>query len=117
MNTLVSNLTKVQPLDRIYVVEQATNGTLYSAVLAGTVTLPAGSIVVLRPTSGSSSVRIVDDIPVIWANAESIDVGSKTQVVALVAESTANATDLPTVIALANALKTKVNAVIAALQA
>lgn len=42
---------------------------------------------------------------------------SKPAIVALTAENTANATDLATAQALANALKIKVNAIIAALKA
>lgn len=43
--------------------------------------------------------------------------GSKTEIVALTAIATANATDLATAIALANATKTTVNEIIAALKA
>lgn len=116
-NTLVSNLTKVQTLDRLYVVEQATNVALYNSVLAGTTLLPAGAIVILKPTSGNSAVRLVDNVPVIWANAKSLSVSSKTQIVALTANAIADATDLATAITLANSLKVTVNAVIAALKA
>jgi hypothetical protein len=116
-NSLVSNITKTQQLDRIYVVEQTGNSALYSAVLANSVLLPKGSIVVLKPTSGVSTVKIVEDVPVTWANAKAITVAGKTQIAALTANATANATDLASAVALANSLKTSVNAIIAALKA
>jgi len=53
----------------------------------------------------------------IVASLTNINVKTKPQIVALTAEATANATDLATAQALANSLKTKYNALLAALKA
>lgn len=125
-NELITSNTIVRKQAVHYTVSEATNGTLYSAILAGTVKLPANSFVSLVTSGGVKTTKLVGDVEQTYALSEGITVSSasvgdalkaKTAINALTAVATANASDPATTQALANANKVAINAVIASLKA
>ncbi len=125
-NDLVTSNTVVRRNTVHYTVNQTTNGTLYSAILAGTSKLPPDSTVTLVTSGGVRSTRITPNSETTWALSEAITLTTtsvsdalkaKTAINALTAVSTANASDPATTQALANANKVAINAIIASLKA
>lgn len=118
-NKLVTNKTVVRSIKDVYVISQTKSAALYASILAGTTPLPNDSIIELVPTSGTTLVKLSGKGST-WLTAFAIGSGavsSKPEVAALTAVATADGSDPATTQALANALKVKVNAIIAALKA
>jgi len=127
MNKLVTNKTKVQKVKDLYVVDQADQATLYASIVAGTTVLPDNSYVKLIDNSNAELLRLTG-VKSTWATSfpvggapstaqVSAALAAKTQIAALTANATADGSDAATTQALANSLKTSVNAIIAALKA
>lgn len=114
---IINSKTKGQKLDKIFTVRQATQSALYSAILAGTATLPPTTFVAMVTSGDVKTVKIIGNDG-LWSTG--IGVGgssaSQTAVAGLALVATANASDLPTAIALANDNKAKLNALISALK-
>ena len=124
-NDLVTSNTVVRRNTVHYTVDQTTNGTLYSAILAGTSKLPPNSTVTLVTSGGVRTTKITGDTEAAWSVAEAITLSTasvsdalkaKTAINALALVTTPDATGLMTVQDLANANKVAINAVIAALK-
>ena len=98
MSDLVTSKTIVRRNTVSYTVDQTTNGTLYSAILAGTSKLPPNSTVTLVTSGGVRTTKITPDSETTWALSEAITLSTasvsdalkvKTQIVALTSGSTA----------------------------
>lgn len=126
-NELINNLTIARKLDKHLTIKQTNQSALYSAILAGTQTLPPNMVITLVATSGNArTTKITGDTEAAWSVAEGITVSTtsvsdalkaKTAINALAVVSTANASDPATTQALANANKVAINAIIASLKA
>lgn len=106
---------KIQPL----IVKQAIDPTLYTSVSNGSVLLPPFTQVTLVTSGGVATTKQTLDAESTWANAKSVgsSAASSAAIAALTPVSQADATDLASAQALANANKAKINAIIAALKA
>lgn len=117
MNELNQSGVVVRRSATIYEIDEETNNALHDAIVAGTVTLPEFSIVTLITTANVKTTKFVSQAGT-WAQASVIgsSAASQAAISGLTAISTADATDLPSVLLLANATKSKVNSIITALK-
>lgn len=96
--SIVTQFTEVNKDITLYTVYQAKDSATYTAITGGTEKLPANSIVVAVPSSGTPSAKLVGTESVTWANATTLGVDvttvsnalkTKPAIVALSGSSTA----------------------------
>jgi hypothetical protein len=117
-SAIINSKTVVKKASAFYTVDEAIDPTLYAAIVAGTETLPENSTVRLISNADVATIKFSPDGGT-WATAQNVgdSAASRTAVAALATVATADASDLSTAIALSNALKVRLNQVIAALKA
>lgn len=118
INELNNSKTVVKRAAAFYTVDQATDSALYSSIVAGTTLLPENSLVRLITTGDVQTIKFSPDGGT-WATAQNVgtSAASLAAITALTPDASPTATDLPTTLVMVNSLKTKVNAIIAALKA
>lgn len=91
MSDLVTQKTVVRRQTVHYTVSEATNKTLYDAIIAGTSKLPPNSFVTLITSGGVRSTRITPDNETTWTLSEAITLSTATVSDALKAKTAINA--------------------------
>ena len=122
---LVSNKTAAKRLQILITVKEADDPTTYDGVLDDSLALPDYTFVELVSEDDVKTVKLTEAgsvwstaIPLTTSEGDAAEaLASKAEIVALTAVDTADGSDPTTTQALANALKVKVNAIIAALKA
>ena len=123
--SLITQFTTARSKTPHYFIYQAKDSATYTGVTNGTILLPAGSLVTLVSSGNVSTTKLSGAVDTTWALSEGVTVSSssvstalstKASIVALTADASPTATDLATSLVMVNSLKTKVNAIIAALK-
>lgn len=99
MASLVTSKTAVRQKTVHYVVSQTADSATYSALLAGTIKMPANSLVTAIATSGNTrTTKLAGEVDTVWSAAETFTLTSssvsaalklKPEIAALTGSSTA----------------------------
>lgn len=115
---IINSKTEALRVDKLLIIKQADQGTLYSAILAGTQLLPPNTMIKLVTSGGVGTIKLTGSTEAAWSAAQPIgaSIASGTAISALTPVSTADSTDLDSAVLLSNANKAKINSIISALK-